>query len=1086
MPPIIIGAIALAFGGTLLAAPTFLAFISLETVFGIMAFGGMMVLNGVVQLFHKSPSAPSVAHDLGSSQVSVRQPLAPWQVVYGRERRGGVFTYLVASGLNNKFLNVVITLAGHQVTDIPAMYFDGVQIPVDGNGDGTGKYGATDGSGEAFVHWEKKLGAPGEPAFPGLIAQAPSQWTANHRQDGRASCYVRLKWDATLFPNGMPTITFDIKGKPVFDPRTGLTGYSENPALCTRDYLTDPVIGLAESTASIDDTLVIAAANVCDQSVALRAGGSEAQFACNGSFSLDQVPKDIISGLLSAMAGTAVYAEGKWKIYAAAFRGTSITLTDNDLRDSMKVQTLLSRRDLCNSIKGIYRDPNNQWQPGDFPSVQNAAYIAQDNGFTPTQNKGAWAFAIGYVLGDCVFDNGSAWWCKVPHNSTFANEPSAAGGAAVWTIAPEIIWFDLALQYEISPSRAQRIAKIHLEKTRRQIDVQFPGRLNALQPEVGDVVQITRQSRFGWNQKTFECYNSQFKVFQGKNNANEIGCDLGLRETDAAVYAWSPTTDETPLQFVGTAIVGNGAGGSTIKYQYDAGVSALGVQYQVSVVVKNKGAASIFIGSGLSASAAIPAGATQNVTLNVTGDGATHILLALLTNAAGDQLNVLATAPIIAKVSDGVNLIPVANQDFSGWTAISGEGISLSQNRPTLPNMATVVAPTNLVASNDTFTRADGIKKTRIKATWTPPADTFVTSGGWIHMEISDHADGSTPKTWKFGARVNGGDAVAYFEQAIDGHTYDVRISSENTSGARSTPLEADGLVVSDVYSQITSTSFGNQGSIRPTAFPVWTVAQNTNNGAGVCTVRLTAPATTLPLTDGTSIAMPAADFTWPGVLAGTVTYMFAPRYKIADGTIHWAGFSGSNVNADPNTVPLTTGGTTDQKNNLAVNQSFDGYIPLSNGFITVTTPNNGGTGGGSGGIDPTCIHEDELVEAITDRGHEVIKLGKIQLGDLIRGVDIATGQPRWRRVIQRSREACYDWYIVGGRLVTPCEPVFCELTMEWKTAHELGMQKFAFFGYKISIIVEGQTEDDHNFVLLPKEASQKEMVVHNGPLPRS
>lgn len=1085
MPPIIIAigiGIAVA-SGPLISAGIITSVLVANLLVGV---GLSMVLNGVTQLLHKSPSAASVAHDLGSSQVSIRQPLAPWQVTYGSDRRGGVFTYIIATGLGNKFIHFVITMSGHQVTDIPAMYFDGVQIPVDANGDGLGSYANTDGGG-AFVHWEKKLGAPGEPAFPGLIAAVPSQWTVNHRQDGRASCYVRLRWDATLFPNGVPTITFDIKGKPVFDPRTGLTAYSENPALCTNDYLTDPVIGLAESSSSVDQSLLIAAANVCDQSVALRAGGSEAQFACNGSFSLDQVPKDIISGLLSAMAGTAVYAEGKWKMYAASFRGTSISLTDNDLRDSMKVQTLLSRRDLSNSVKGVYRDPDNQWQPGDFPAVQNAAYIAQDNLFSPTQNKGQWANGVGYILGDCVFDNGSAWWCKVPHNSTFANEPSAAGGSAVWTVAPEVAWLDLALQYEISPSRAQRIAKIQLERIRRQIDIQsFPGRLGALQAEVGDVALVTRQARFGWNQKTFECYNSQFKLIQGQNGANEIGIDLGLRETDAAVYAWNPATDETVLQFVGTLIQGDGAGASANKYLFDAGVSANATQYQVSIVVKNQGTQPIFIGSNFTSSSAIPAGATQNITLNVTGDGATHVELVIETNATGDILKVLATAPIIAKVSDGVNLIPVASRDFSGWTAIGGEGITLTQNKPTLPNMATVVAPTSLVAATDAFVRKDGVTKTRIKATWTPPADTFVTSGGWIHMEISDHADGSSPKIWKFGARVNGGDSVAYYEQAIDGHTYDVRISSENASGARSTPLEADGLLVSDVFSQITSTSFGNQGSIRPTSMPVWTVAQNSNDGSGNCTVRLTTPAKSLPLTDGNTISLPAVDVTWAATLAATTSYLFAPRYKTADGTVHWATGTGSNVNADPSTPPLTSGATADQKNQLSINQYFDGFIPLSDGYIVVTTPNNGGSGGGTSGGDPACVHEDELVEAITDRGHGIYRLGDIKLNDLVRGVDIATGQKRFRRVIQRQREACYDWYIVGGRLLTPCEPVFLENTMEWKPANALGLQKFAFFGYKVSIIVEGQTEDDHNFILMPKEESQIEMVVHNGVLPRS
>lgn len=1083
MPPVIIGIGLLV---ALSAGPVGIGLFASLAVMNLMIGVGLsLVLNGVTQLFHKSPSAASVAHDLGSSQVTVRQPLAPRQITYGRDRRGGVFTYLVATGFNNKFLNIVITLTGHEVEDIPAMYFDGVQVPVDGNGDGLGKYAATDGSGQAFVHWEKKLGAPGEPAFPGLIAQAPSQWTAAHRQDGCASCYVRLKWSADVFPNGAPVITFDIKGKKIFDPRNSLTAYSENPALCNRDYLTDVTIGLAESATAIDDSLVIAAANVCDQGVALRTGGTEAQFACNGSFSLDQAPKDIMTGLLSAMAGTEVYAEGKWKMYAAAFRGTTIpALTDNDLRDSMRVQTLLSRRDLCNGVKGIYRDPSNNWQPGDFPAVQNAAYIAQDNGFTPTQNQGAWASGVGYLLGDCVFDNGSAWWCKTPHNSTALNEPSAAGGAAVWTLAPERIWMDLALQYEISPSRAQRIAKIQLERKRRQIDVQFPGRLNALRAEVADVLQVTRQSRFGWNAKTFEVYNAQFKVFQGQNGANQIGCDLSLRETDAAVYAWSPTTDETVIAFVGTRI--QSAGGSTVNKYYTDGTEGVnGVQYQVSVVVKNQGAGNVFVSSNYSVSAAIPPGATQNVTLTVTADGTKDVDLIFQTAAAGDALDILADNPIIMRTSNGVNLIPFINQTFQNWVALDGAVVTLTQLAPALPDMAVVAAPTNLVVTSDTFTRLDGVKKTRIKATWTSPADQFVISGGHIVVEVSDHADGSSPKVWRFAARVLGSETLAYYEQALDSHTYDVRVTSENASGAKSTPLEADGLLVSDAFSQITSTSFGQQGSIRPTSFPVWTVAQNSNNGSGACTVRLTAPATTLPLTDAGSVNFPATDVTWNGTLAATTTYLFAPRYKIADGTVHFATGTGDNADADPSTVPLTTAATAAQKNQLAINQNHDGYYAMSNGWINVTTPNNGGTGGGSSGGDPGCVHEDELVEAITARGHGIYRLGDIKLDDLVRGVDIATGQVRFRRVIRRQREACYDWYNVGGRLLTPCEPILND-RLQWIPAHEMGSPKFSFLGYKISLIVEGETEDDHNFLLMPKEESQKAMVVHNGILPRS
>jgi len=41
----------------------------------------------------------------------------------------------------------------------------------------------------------------------------------------------------------MENITFDVQGREVFDPRTGLTGWSENPSLCSLDYHRDTIYG---------------------------------------------------------------------------------------------------------------------------------------------------------------------------------------------------------------------------------------------------------------------------------------------------------------------------------------------------------------------------------------------------------------------------------------------------------------------------------------------------------------------------------------------------------------------------------------------------------------------------------------------------------------------------------------------------------------------------------------------------------------------------------------------------------------------------------------------------------------------------
>jgi hypothetical protein len=85
--------------------------------------------------------------------VSARQPVSPWKIIYGSVRTGGVFTFIDARGADNSFLDLVITVAGHEITGFDAMYFDGVEVPLDGAGAATGKYAG-------FVKVEYNLGSP--------------------------------------------------------------------------------------------------------------------------------------------------------------------------------------------------------------------------------------------------------------------------------------------------------------------------------------------------------------------------------------------------------------------------------------------------------------------------------------------------------------------------------------------------------------------------------------------------------------------------------------------------------------------------------------------------------------------------------------------------------------------------------------------------------------------------------------------------------------------------------------------------------------------------------------------------------------
>jgi len=217
----------------------------------------------------------------------------PHQVIYGETRIGGaVFYQAITSSSGNKQdqLNRLIAFAGHEIDSYQAIYLNDEELTLDGSGNVTAP---ADYVGKVRI--KQYLGTDAQTADADLVS-AISEWTDAHRAQGIAYLYVRFQ-DAAAFPNGVPTVTARIRGKKVEDPRTSTIAWSDNPALCIRDYLLSDY-GLSESTADLDGTLFEAAADACDVTV-----NSAAIYTLNGSFTLDADPEDVIRNLLSSMGG---------------------------------------------------------------------------------------------------------------------------------------------------------------------------------------------------------------------------------------------------------------------------------------------------------------------------------------------------------------------------------------------------------------------------------------------------------------------------------------------------------------------------------------------------------------------------------------------------------------------------------------------------------------------------------------------------------------------------------------------------------------------------------------------------------------
>jgi hypothetical protein len=494
-----------------------------------------------------APKAKAGAAGAGYASVNALSPAAATNIIYGATRVGGITFYQETTN-NNKFLHKLVAVAGHEVNAIGDIYLNDELVTLDGSGNvtspsnyityskdrtnagsfvvgktykiantggGGGEPSPTDfvaigaannnvdtvftatgvGSGKgtanlrtARVRLIKHLGTADQAADADLINES-LLWTSNHRARGIAYIYARFEYSADAFPNGVPVITTVVQGKKVYDPRTETTAYSSNAALCLRDYLISSGVAF---TSEIDDTLFSTAANICDETVTLDAGGTQLRYTTNGTFTSEAAPKDALSNLLTSMGGMLWYSQGKWGCKPAAYTSTVLSLDEDDLRSGLQIQTRNSRRDGFNKITGIFRGPESNYFETNYPTLAPAAFLSVDNGQESE--------------------------------------------------------LELALPYVDTSAMAQRIAKIALYRNREQLKISGSFGMRAYQLSIGDLVQITN-TRLGFADKVFEVVEWRF----GLNSEMALEVFMTLQELSSGVFQWN--ADESLFESNNTTLL---------------------------------------------------------------------------------------------------------------------------------------------------------------------------------------------------------------------------------------------------------------------------------------------------------------------------------------------------------------------------------------------------------------------------------------------------------------------------------------------------------------------------------------------------
>lgn len=607
---------------------------------------GSVVLNAVTgALFGKKPqsrSSAGFASEAFERTQVVRSAVQPMQLVYGETMVSGPLAYADTSGSSDEYLHMVVPLAAHEVESIDSVYFNDVEIrsdQIDGSGD------VIDGDFSGVARIRKFLGTDTQTADADLVSEC-ANWTSAHRLRGIAYLYVRLKEDRDVYATGIPNIKAVVRGKKLYDPRTGSTVYCANQALVARDYLTDKK-GLGALDAEIDDTFFTSAANAAEEivdvadetdtftvdastdtliradvkaatintgdrcqvssddtlpaglaaatdyyviktaagrlklattlanayagsAVSLSDAGTgthtitktgQVRYDCHGSVALDRKPVDVIEDLMTASAGAVVYSQGSYRCHVAQATTSSHAIDATWLRGPAKLRPRVTRNELFNDVRGTFVDPDRYFQPTDFPPQENVVYEAQDGGITDTvtASAGADTLALGgdggwFVTGDrVIFSTTSAlpdplqpltgYYVIRVDDTTMqvaeSKDDALAGTAIDLTDAgtgthtvkrAEKLTRSIELAFTQDVIRAQRLGKIHLERSRQGVTLELPCNLKAMPVAVWDTVSVTLPV-FGFTSKLF-------RVLEWRLD-EDLGVDLVLQEDAAAVYDWA-------------------------------------------------------------------------------------------------------------------------------------------------------------------------------------------------------------------------------------------------------------------------------------------------------------------------------------------------------------------------------------------------------------------------------------------------------------------------------------------------------------------------------------------------------------------
>ncbi len=478
---------------------------ALSSVIGITAtnllfqLAGVYVLNRVGSLLspRRAVSSPDAVRELAQSTT-----LPPYRFVYGHTR---VYGSPAPWRVKGTILYGCLILNSRPSQGNFTIYFDKRPIALSGDLYDLSGLGAV-ATEAPFLGWVTCWIGTGDQTGPPapILGEVPELFQATDGWQGRTVLWVRLDIGPTTsrnerWPRTPPEIEVEGDWSLVFDPREAghdlddpsTWSFSDNQALCVLDALTqNPVKAYREMNLLMDS--FSDAADVADETVALKSGGSEARYRVSGVLIWSEAEiEDQVEPMMVAGASQFTRVGGRLGILPGAYRAPSYTL-DDVLAPGIEFQSLKRGRDL--------------------PTRVTSSYTSQGRGYESAQLQ--------------------PW--DIPGAAT------ADGGV------PSTL--DLRFDMVLSPTQAMRLRKILGLRARRQRSLSCIAPPAAFDLIGGNAVTVDLPAPRSALDGIYELASLHPGVSPvGDDGGVALRCPMTLIETSASIYDWDGATEEEDI-----------------------------------------------------------------------------------------------------------------------------------------------------------------------------------------------------------------------------------------------------------------------------------------------------------------------------------------------------------------------------------------------------------------------------------------------------------------------------------------------------------------------------------------------------------